>query len=132
MVKKNLVSPLFQSLGGFDEAFNPVGPEDLDFSLRLREKGYVALYTPTALAYHEVGHTYGGGRYTEDYARVKARNWLRFLGRHGSLPEKAGFFLLGVPLIFIRLMVREVRKGNVGAITGSFRGVREALRRSST
>lgn len=119
---------LFWELGGFDEMFHPVGPEDLDFSLRLRERGFVALYTPEALAYHEVVHTYGGGRYTEDYARVKARNWLRFLGRHGSPLEKTGFFLLGVPLILVRLTWREARRGNIGALVGSWRGVREAQR----
>ncbi|CAN5640639.1 hypothetical protein BH23GEM11_BH23GEM11_04030 [soil metagenome] len=120
---------LFRELGGFDEAFNPVGPEDLDFSLRLRNLGYVALFTPSAMAYHEVGHTYGGGRYTEDYARVKARNWIRFLHRHGSPVERVGFYLLGVPLIVVRLILREARRGNFGAITGSFTGVREAFRR---
>ena len=121
---------LFRELGGFDEQFNPVGPEDLDFSLRLQKRGYIAQYTPSAMAYHEVGHTYGGGRYTEDYARVKARNWLRFLGRHGSISEKVGFFLIGVPLILIRLVWREVRRGNVGALTGSAAGVVEGFRGS--
>ncbi len=119
---------LFRELGGFDEQYNPVGPEDLDFSLRLQELGHVALYTPSAMAYHEVGHTYGGGRYTEDYARVKARNWLRFLRRHGTPLERVGFFLLGVPLIVLRLTWREVRRGNPGALTGSVAGVLENLR----
>jgi O-antigen biosynthesis protein len=121
---------LFRELGGFDEAFNPVGPEDLDFSLRLRERGFVSLFTPSAMAYHEVGHTYGGGRYTEDYARVKARNWIRFLHRHGSPVDKVGFYLLGIPRIVVRLVVREVRRGNVGALVGSVAGLREAFRRS--
>jgi GT2 family glycosyltransferase len=121
---------LFRELGGFDEAFNPVGPEDLDFSLRLRERGFVSLYTPSAMAYHEVGHTYGGGRYTEDYARVKARNWIRFLHRHASPVEIAAFYLLGIPRIVVRLVVREVRRGNVGALVGSAAGLREAFRRS--
>jgi GT2 family glycosyltransferase len=117
---------LFQELGGFDSVFDPVGPEDLDFSLRLQQRGYLALYTPTAVAYHEVGHTYGGGKYTEDYARIKARNWLRFLARHGSLLDKVGFAALGVPLIVLRLFAREVRKGNPGAIVGSVSGVLES------
>lgn len=123
-------SSVFEELGGFDEIFNPVGPEDLDFSLRLQKAGHISLYTPAAVAYHEVGHTYGGGRYTEDYARVKARNWLQFLGRHGSPLEKAGFFLIGVPLIVLRLIFREARKGNPGALLGSIRGTFEATRSS--
>lgn len=118
---------LFSQLAGFDPAFDPVGPEDLDFSLRLQALGHVAWYTPSALAYHEVGHTYGGGQYTEDYARIKARNWLRFLWRHGKVLEKAGFVLLGVPLIALRLFAREVRRGNPGAVIGSVRGVLESV-----
>jgi GT2 family glycosyltransferase len=120
---------LFRRLGGFDSAFDPVGPEDLDFSLRLQRLGYVALYTPTAVAYHEVGHTYSGARYNRDYARIKARNWLHFMGRHGSTVEKLGFFAVGVPLIVLRLLGREVRRGNVGALIGSVGGVFESVRR---
>lgn len=123
---------VFQELGGFDMAFDPFGPEDLDFSLRLQEKGYRALYIPAAMAYHEVGHTFGGGQYTANYARVKAQHWLRFLGRHGSPLEKAGFVLLGAPLIALRMAVREGRKGNPGALLGSVRGVLGGLRRADS
>jgi hypothetical protein len=121
---------VFQELGGFDVAFDPFGPEDLDFSLRLQKRGYGALYVPRAVAYHEVSHTFGGGQYTEQYARVKARNWLRFLGRHASPLEKIGFVLFGAPLIVVRMALREGRKGNPGALLGSVVGVMTGLRRS--
>ena len=117
---------LFEELGGFDGAFDPFGPEDLDFSLRLQANGYRALYVPTAVALHAVNHTYESG-YTAVYARAKAKHWLKFLRRHGTPLQKAGFFLVGAPLIALRMVVRELRKGNPGAILGSLRGMFEAL-----
>jgi GT2 family glycosyltransferase len=121
---------LFQKLGGFDSVFDPFGPEDLDFSLRLQKRGYHALYVPKALAYHEVNHTFEGGDYTAKYASSKARHWLRFLRRHGTPLQRAGFFLIGAPLIAFRMAFRELAKGNPGALWGSARGMIEALRDS--
>lgn len=120
---------VFRELGGFDSAFDPFGPEDLDFSLRLQRRGYKAIYVPRAMAYHQVSHTFeGGGGYSATYARVKAQHWLRFLRRHGSLGQKLGFALLGAPLIVARMTIRELRRGNPGALLGSVRGVLAGLR----
>jgi len=119
---------LFKRLGGFDTLFDPFGPEDIDFSLRLQAAGYRALYVPRALAYHEVSHSFEGGDYTATYAHLKARHWLRFLRRHGTPLQKAGFYLVGAPLIALRMTVRELARGNPGALVGSARGLLEATR----
>jgi GT2 family glycosyltransferase len=119
---------LFDLLGGFDSLFDPFGPEDIDFSLRLQAAGYRALYIPRALAYHEVSHSFDGGDYSATYAHLKARHWLRFLSRHGTQLQKLGFMLVGAPLIAVRMAVRELARGNPGALTGSARGFFEALR----
>ena len=119
---------LFRELGGFDSIFDPFGPEDLDFSLRLQEKGYKALYLPQAVALHEVSHTFEGDGYTAVYAHSKAKHWLRFLRRHGTPGQKAGFFLVGAPWIALRMVFRELRRGNPGAILGSVRGFIEAMK----
>jgi GT2 family glycosyltransferase len=120
---------VFERLGGFDSAFDPVGPEDLDYSLRLQRAGYRALYVPEAVAWHAVSHTYGGGRYTEAYARHKARNWLKFLRRHGAWHQQLAFFAVGAPLLVLRMLLREARRGNaIGATRGLLRGAVEALR----
>jgi GT2 family glycosyltransferase len=119
---------LFHELGGFDGIFDPFGPEDLDFSLRLQKRGYEALYIPTAVALHEANHTFESGGYSAVYARSKAKHWLRFLKRHGTPLQKAGFFLVGAPLIAARMVFREVLRGNPGAVLGSVRGLVEALR----
>jgi GT2 family glycosyltransferase len=117
---------LFEELGGFDSVFDPFGPEDLDFSLRLQERGHRALYVPTAVALHAVNHTYEGHGYTAVYARAKAKHWLRFLARHGSPLQKVGFFAVGAPIIAVRMLFRELRRGNFRAIVGSARGMFEA------
>ena len=119
---------LFARLGGFDPLFDPFGPEDLDFSLRLQAAGYRALYIPKALAYHEVSHSYEGGDYTATYAHAKARHWLRFLRRHGTRLQKAGFMLVGAPLIAARMTFRELARGNPGALVGTVRGLFAAIR----
>lgn len=113
---------VFEELGGFDSRFDPFGPEDLDFSLRLQKAGYRALYVPEALAFHQVSHTFGGGEYSEDYARYRSRHWFAFMRRHASATEKLGFFLIGAPLGALRILAREARRGNLGALRGLVRG----------
>jgi GT2 family glycosyltransferase len=118
---------LFERLGGFDPLFDPFGPEDLDFSLRLQRAGYRALYVPTAVGYHEVSHTFGSG-YTEEYARTKSRHWLRLMRRHASASDWAGFLLLGAPRALVRMALREARRGNLRALLGTLRGVLDGSR----
>jgi GT2 family glycosyltransferase len=120
---------VFQELGGFDSTFDPFGPEDLDFSLRLQKAGYQALYVPQAVAYHVVSHTFGEG-YSEDYARHKSRHWFTFMRRHASPIQQFGFFMLGAPYLALRVMVREGRKGNLGAFRGLLRGILDLSRPS--
>lgn len=121
-------SEVFRELGGFDPSFDPFGPEDLDFSLRLQKAGYRALYAPRAVAYHAVSHTFGSG-YSEEYARFKARHWITFLKRHGNPIQKVGFYLLGAPYLVLKVMVREARRGNLAALRGIFRGVMDFFRK---
>jgi GT2 family glycosyltransferase len=112
---------LFRELGGFDEQFNPFGPEDLDFSLRLQEAGWESWYIPEAWAYHDVSHTFGGD-YSEEYAAYRSRHWLRLMRRHARFRDWAGFVLVGVPIIAGRVLARELRRGNLGALRGLVRG----------
>ena len=117
---------VFQQLGGFDEAFSPFGPEDLDFSLRLQDAGYSALYVPKAVAYHEVSHSFSVG-YSENYARHKSKHWLTFLRRHASPLQKLGFFIIGAPFLLSRMVIREGKQGNLRALRGTIKGTFENL-----
>jgi len=121
---------VFRELGGFDPTFDPFGPEDLDFSLRLKEAGYRALYVPRAIAYHSVSHTFGAG-YSEEYARHKSRHWFTFMRRHASPIEQLGFYLVGAPYLTIRAILRESRRGNLGALRGLARGILSLSRSSA-
>jgi GT2 family glycosyltransferase len=122
---------VFQELGGFDSLFDPFGPEDMDFSLRLQNAGYQALYVPQAMAYHAVSHTFGKG-YSEDYARLKSRHWFKFMRRHASPWQQLAFFLFGAPYLALQVLIREGRKGNLGAVRGLFRGLFDLIRPSSS
>jgi hypothetical protein len=113
---------IFQQLGGFDATFDPFGPEDLDFSLRLQKAGYLALYAPKAVAYHVVSHSFGAG-YSEEYARHKSRHWFEFMHRHASFTEKLAFYVVGAPYLAIKVSLREARRGNLRALRGLFSGV---------
>ena len=113
---------VFQQLSGFDPLFGPFGPEDLDFSLRLQKAGYKAMYTPQAVGYHQVSHTFGEG-YSEEYARHKSRHWLLFMRRHASFSQKLAFYLIGVPTLAVQVFIREARRGNLRAIRGLLYGL---------
>jgi GT2 family glycosyltransferase len=106
---------VFQELGGFDPKFDPFGPEDLDFSLRLRKAGYKAIYAPEAVAYHVVSHTFGKG-YSPEYARKKSGHWYAFMRRHATTKQKVAFYSYGAPYIALRVLIREGRRGNFGAL----------------
>lgn len=114
---------IFESLGGFDESFSPYGPEDIDFSLRLQASGHRAQYIPGAVALHAANHTWGKEGNSPTYARSRVRHWLHFMNRHANWLQKGGFYLLGAPLIAIRMMVRELLRGNPRALVGSIRGL---------
>jgi GT2 family glycosyltransferase len=63
---------LYEELGGFDPAF-PVAYGDIDFCLRLRERGLLVVYTPLAeLVHHESrsrGHTNDAAEIAEFHRR---------------------------------------------------------------
>lgn len=113
---------VFHQLNGFDPLFGPFGPEDLDFSLRLQKVGYKAMYIPKAVGYHQVSHTFGKG-YSKEYARHKSRHWLAFMRRHATFGQKLAFYVFGAPILAVQVLVREARRGNLGAIHGLVQGL---------
>ncbi len=118
---------VFRELGGFDPIFSPYGPEDLDFGLRARRAGYTGWYSPQAVVFHDTKPSYTGigGGYSEKYAANKMRHWLTFLRRHASPAQKLAFFLVGSPILAVRLLIRETRRGNLApAMRGLWKGLR--------
>jgi len=123
---------VFQEVKGFDTAFDPYGYEDLDFSLRIAAAGYDALYVPEAVVFHEVTQTFEAGKYTQKYARNKAKNWFLFMSRHSSPAQKIGFYFIGIPYITIRAVIREAKKGNITALFGLIKGALDHVRSKTT
>jgi GT2 family glycosyltransferase len=63
----------FDAVGGFDERL-PVNSNDVDLCLRLREHGYLVVYTPHAVLYHYESQTRGMWA-TPDDAWLMTRRW---------------------------------------------------------
>jgi GT2 family glycosyltransferase len=124
-------SNAFEAVDGFDTAYNPYGFEDLDFCLRVKEAGYRCVYIPEAVIYHSPTQTFEGGKYSEQYARQKAKNWYRFVRRHANPIEEVAFWLLGVPIRLVGAFGREARQGNISALAGLITGGLNQIFRSS-
>jgi glycosyltransferase involved in cell wall biosynthesis len=77
MVKKEL----FLSNGGFDEVNFPIAFNDIDFCLRLMQKGYLNVFTPYCEAYHHESASRGTedtgsnmGRFIKEVSYFKKRH----------------------------------------------------------
>ena len=81
MIKRNL----FLEIGGFDPQFDPAY-QDVDFGIRLYEKGYWNIYTPYARLYHYESVTRFASDYTDTLTKdaenaVKLRKkWPQYVG----------------------------------------------------
>ncbi len=83
---------VFDSIGLFDEHFNPYGWEDADFSLRAGDAGYRLVYAPRAIVYH-LGGRVGRGP-VDKYEYHKARSMFYFVRRHTNHVQWVCFLLL--------------------------------------
>lgn len=106
--------------GRFDVSFDPYGYEDLDMVLRANLDGAPFLFVPEALVFH-LGSKTGFSGYTAEYTRMKGQNMRRFFKRHAS-PFQWFCFNLLLPLLSIKTIVRELKRGNVKAIWGLAKG----------
>jgi GT2 family glycosyltransferase len=77
MVKKSV----YQAVGGMDEKHLAVAFNDVDFCLRLREKGYLNIFTPYCELYHHESKTRGHEdtpqkqhRFTQEVAYMRMRH----------------------------------------------------------
>jgi GT2 family glycosyltransferase len=74
---------LFDELGGFDEAF-AIPYNDVDLCLRMRERGYLVVYTPYAVLYHHQSASRG------PYDPVKDRQYEELLRQRWKRVFEAG------------------------------------------
>jgi GT2 family glycosyltransferase len=114
---------VFQRVGLFDEAFNPYGWEDVDFSLRAAKAGFRILYAPKAIVYHAGGRAGRGA--VSIYERHKARNFFYFARQHTTMVQWLCFLCL-LPVRVFGRVVREIAAGNSRVVLDWF----SILRRS--
>jgi GT2 family glycosyltransferase len=67
---------VFEELRGFDEAFD-ISYNDVDLCLRLRERGYLVVYTPYAVLYHHQSASRGPYDADKDrkYEKLLRERW---------------------------------------------------------
>jgi GT2 family glycosyltransferase len=102
------------AVGPFDEAFNPYGWEDVDFSLRAARAGYRLVYAPRAVVHHAGGRAGRGPQH--DYERHKLRKMLRLTRLHNTPLQLACALLLLLPFRAAYRIGRELARGNVDVV----------------
>jgi GT2 family glycosyltransferase len=109
-----LVRPgVFREIGGFDEAFNPYGWEDVDLSLRAGKAGFAIVYSPRAVVYHSGGRA--GRGIVRFYERHKAKKLLYFMRRHTTHGQWLCFLCL-LPFRGLARVGKEIAIGNFGLV----------------
>jgi hypothetical protein len=73
---------VFHEVGLLDETYSPYGPEDVDWSLRLRSAGYRLMAEPSAVVWHRVSSPPQG---SPDKVKNVARGHILFLRFHTKL-----------------------------------------------
>ena len=71
---------VWEKLGGMDEAFYPAYYEEVDFCTRVRQAGWMVLYTPLAVAEHVEGAAIAV--HSATYYRLFHLNRLRYIFKH--------------------------------------------------
>ncbi len=74
----------WQTVSGFDEGFQPIWFEDVDFCARLKSAGYCAFYNPSAIAKHTGSHSIMTLA-MENRATYWYGNLLKYAAKHYSL-----------------------------------------------
>lgn len=121
---------VFDRVGGFDEAFNPYGWEDLDFALRATKAGFAIRLAPAAVIYHEGGKAGRGGPLPE-YERAKMRGYFTLIKRHASRLQWTCFVCL-LPLRAAGVLLGELLHGRWKVALAHVRGAFGAIFGAST
>jgi N-acetylglucosaminyl-diphospho-decaprenol L-rhamnosyltransferase len=105
----------WQALGGFDERFEPLWFEDVDFCRRARAAGYRIRYEPAATARHA-----GGGSLIQVPQQARETYWygnlLRYAAKHFSHLALLGLCLAVMLGSFVRMVWGIVRSGSPQAL----------------
>jgi hypothetical protein len=110
----------WERAGALDESFFCY-LEDADWCLRMRQEGLVVLAAGSALAYHGLSSSTGGG-YTAGRKYMTGVNSVRFLRKHGSVAGWAALLVFDLMLWPLALL-RALFLGKASAAAAKLRGV---------
>lgn len=92
---------MLQELGGFDEAYSPFYWEDVDLGFRAWKRGWMSLYQPASVVYHQ--HAASTSKIRNSFSlRIKARNSLFFIWRNIEDPALLSAHRRWLPLVLTR------------------------------
>jgi GT2 family glycosyltransferase len=95
----------YESVGGFDERFYPAWYEDVDFCVRLKEKGWEIYFLPTAAFLHEGGYS-ADALGSEKFAHAYYGNQMRYAQKHFGFVGSAAVRISVAAGMIGRMLVR--------------------------
>ncbi len=112
-------------VGLFDEEFFAYH-EDLDWCTRARGAGYRVGYVPSALVYHRVHASTGGGGYESPITYLSARNAILFV-RKNAPPHLQAKYALHLAVNLVKDAVFRWRRNEWAGFVLRLRGVRDGI-----
>jgi GT2 family glycosyltransferase len=100
--------------------------EDLDWCMRARRAGYRVAYVPSALVYHRMHASTGGGGYFSPITYLSARNSILVVRKNAARAEqlKFAFYLCGNT---VKEAILRYRRGELAGFKWRLRGLRDGL-----
>jgi GT2 family glycosyltransferase len=101
--------------------------EDLDWCIRARRAGYRVAYVPSAIVYHRM-HASTGGGYLSPITYLSARNAILFVRKNARWGECLEY-AIRLPVNLLKEGVFRFRRGEIEGFKLRLRGVRDGLLR---
>lgn len=99
--------------------------EDLDWCIRARRAGYRVAYVPSAIVYHRM-HASTGGGYLSPITYLSARNAILFVRKNANWRERLEY-AIRLPVNLMKEGVFRYRRGELAGFRLRLRGVRDGL-----
>lgn len=112
---------LINEVGIFDDNFNPYGWEDVDISLRARQKGFKIFYNHKAIVYHKGGKK-GRGNAIDEYEFSKSKNYFYLIKKHATVFQLLTICTI-LPFRIIMIIFKELMVGDLNTISAQLRGI---------
>lgn len=114
---------VLKNIGMFDERFNPYGWEDVDFSVRVKKKGYKIFYNPRAIIYHKGGKKIRT-HLASEYESYKIKNYFYLLRKHATVFQLFTLIFC-LPFTLFLTFMSDMLTGNGKALIYKFKGLIE-------